>query len=262
MRCGEKCRLRRLGELNSLDRFVTARPVVLRSSDPLAEGLTPSLSRTGAAAHATARSTASIRVPAAGSAGGVCGQGAPRWPPWRDGGPFCAVGPGVADAAAASSRQWSVRGTRESSCPTLWCRLGAAPGGHGSGITCGLVWSWHHGSFAGIAAQCGRLRDPRALKRLHGSCDAADQRCIAESLLKLGRTGCSHQRPGEGGCSVQRHAGDQKLAGDWQTESCQGSGGQGYQRVNKRVCAGNDLKQLPLIVHAMQHFQKAVHGDT
>jgi len=26
--------------------------------------------------------------------------------------------------------------------------------------------------------------------------------------------------------------------------------------MNKRVCACNDLKQLPLIVHAMQRFQK------
>ncbi len=45
-------------------------------------------------------------------------------------------------------------------------------------------------------------------------------------------------------------------AGGWQTESWQGSRGQGYQRMNKRVCACNDLKQLPLIVNAMQRFQK------
>jgi hypothetical protein len=45
-------------------------------------------------------------------------------------------------------------------------------------------------------------------------------------------------------------------AGGWQTESWQVSCGQGCQRMNKRVCACNYLKQLPLIVHAMQRFQR------
>jgi hypothetical protein len=48
-----------------------------------------------------------------------------------------------------------------------------------------------------------------------------------------------HRRPG------QRESG----------RSWQGRLGQGCQRTNKPVCACNDLKQLPLVVHAMQRFQ-------
>jgi hypothetical protein len=45
-------------------------------------------------------------------------------------------------------------------------------------------------------------------------------------------------------------------AGGWQTESWQGSRRQGCHKMNKRVCACNDLKQSPRIVHAMQRCQK------
>jgi hypothetical protein len=61
-----------------------------------------------------------IRVPAEGSAGAVCGQGAVRRPPWCHCGPLRAVGPGVANARPRPTRQVVGHQTLEISAIALY----------------------------------------------------------------------------------------------------------------------------------------------